>query len=196
MTITATRMMYDQSSREEQQPAARNFIQHTQTRLTNALGADKIAMLNARADQLTDALKADASRHEWMEAKTLMRFGGRPPRCGTEHPCLEDENGNPLPDHEQEAEAELTYFAKAEHSIFRTPEEICDTYKQHSLQASTIRALQDTPLDNQMTKYESQSLFQQSKTGRSGGPDGITDDLTRRAPKEMMRIQYPITAKA
>ena len=49
--------------------------------LTNAQRPDKAAMLNARADQLSDALKANASRHEWMEAKTLMRCGGRPPRC-------------------------------------------------------------------------------------------------------------------
>ena len=68
--------------------------------LTEGLRADTAAMLTSHADKLTDALKANATRHEWSEAKTLMRSGGRPPRCGTERPYLEDEHGNPIPDHE------------------------------------------------------------------------------------------------
>ena len=39
-------------------------------------------------------------------------------------------------------------------------------------------------------------IFQQSKTKRLGGPDGITDALTRIAPKEMTRKGRPITKKA
>ena len=64
------------------------------------------------------------------------------------------------------------------------------------MEASTARVLQDAPLENLMTKCESEGLLQQSKTGRSGGPDGITDDLTRIAPEEMARIYRPITTKA
>ena len=47
-----------------------------------------------------------------------------------------------------------------------------------------------------MTKHESEYLFQQSKTGRSRGLDGITDGLTRIAPKEMTRIYNCITTKS
>ena len=73
---------------------------------------------------------------------------------------------------------------------------MCKTYNQHALEASIIRALQHTPMNKLIIKYESEDLFQQSKTGRSGGPDGITDDLTRIAPEEMARIYRPITTKA
>ena len=64
------------------------------------------------------------------------------------------------------------------------------------MEASTIRALQDTPLDNIMTKCECEDLFQESKEGRSGGPDGLTQDLTKIAPKQMARIYHPIFVKA
>ena len=83
-----------------------------------------------------------------------MRFGGRPPRCVSEHPRLEDEGGAPIQDRDQRAEAELTYFAQAEHSIFRTPQDICETYSRRALEASTLRALQDAPLENLMAKCE------------------------------------------
>ena len=138
MVDTAIRMMHYQAPIEEMQLAACAFMQQTQQQITNAIRADKTAMLDAHADQLTDSLKANASRQEWMEAKTRMRFGGLPPRCATEHPYLEDENGHPIPDHEQQAEAELTYFAKAEHSTFRTPADICNTCNHHALVASTM----------------------------------------------------------
>ena len=46
-----------------------------------------------------------------------------------------------------------------------------------------------------MTKHECEDLFRQSKMGRSGGPDEITDDLTKIAPKEMTRIYCPIMMK-
>ena len=138
---TATIMVFYEAPMEEMQLATHFFIEHTQRQLTEALRTDKAAMLTDHADKLTGALKAKATRQEWSEAKTLMRLGGRPPRCGTEQPYLEDEHGNPIPDHEQQAEAELTYFAKAERSIFTTPEEICASYNQHALDASTVRAL-------------------------------------------------------
>ena len=44
-----------------------------------------------------------------------------------------------------------------------------------------------------MTKCECEELFHPSKMGRSGGPDGVADDLVKIAPKEMIRIYYPIT---
>ena len=91
----AAGMVHYQAHIEEMQLAACVFTQQTQRQLTNALRADKAAMLNARADQLADALKAYASRREWAGAKTLMRFGGRPPRCGTERPYSEGETGTP-----------------------------------------------------------------------------------------------------
>ena len=77
---------------EEMRLAAHFFVRRAQSQLTNALRAGKAAMLTKYADQLTDALKSKATRHEWSEAKALMRFGGRPSPCGTEHPHLEDEN--------------------------------------------------------------------------------------------------------
>ena len=55
---------------------------------------------------------------------------------------------------------------------FRTFEDICTSYNEQAICESTIRALKDTPLDNFMTKHENEYLFQQSKTGRSGGPGG------------------------
>ena len=92
---------------------------------------------------------------------------------------LEDDDGTPIQDQDQQAEAELTYLAKAEHSIFKTPQDICVKYNQHALEATTLRALQDTPLENMMTKYECEDLFHQSKMGRSGEQDGITNDRPR-----------------
>ena len=46
-----------------------------------------------------------------------------------------------------------------------------------------------------MTKYEREDLFHETKEGRSGRPGGITQDLTKIAPKEMGRIYRPILAK-
>ena len=195
MVDTAIRMVHYLTPVEEMQLAARAFLHRAEPQLTHAIRADKTAMLDTHADKLTDSLKANASRQEWMEAKTLLRFGGRPPRCATEHPYLEDDDGTPIQDRGQQAEAELMYFAKAEHSTFKTPQDICDNYNQHALEATTLRALQDTPLEKLMTEYECEDLFHQSKMGRSGGPDGITDDLTKIAPKEMTRIYYPIVVK-
>ena len=105
-------------------------------------------MLNAHAYALSDSIKANVTREEWTQAKILMRFGGRPPRCATEHPYLEDDDGKPIEDQDQQAEAELTHFAKAERSIFRAAQDICDSYTDRAIAASTLRALQDTPLEN------------------------------------------------
>ena len=86
---TATIMVFYEAPMEEMQLlAAHFFIQHAQRQLTDALRTEKTAMLTDHADKLTDALKASATRDEWSEAKTLMRFGGRPPRCGAERPYL------------------------------------------------------------------------------------------------------------
>ena len=183
---TGIKMVFHQALGEELQLAAEAFLRHTEPQLTHAIQHDKAMMLSDHADKLTNHIKGHATREEWAEAKLLMRFGGRPPRCATEHPYVEDENGRPIPDADQQAEAELTYFAKAEHSKFNDPQDICDVYNQHAKEATTIRVLFDTPIDNIMTKYEFEDLCQQSKTGRSGGPDGITQDLTHIAPKQIL----------
>ena len=57
---------------EEMQLAARAFLQHAEPQLTNAMQANKAAMLNNHADTLSDSIKANTTREEWKQAKILM----------------------------------------------------------------------------------------------------------------------------
>ena len=98
MVDTEIRMVHYLAPVEEMQLAARTFLQHTEPQMTHAIRADKSAMLNKYADSLTNSIKAKATREEWKQAKLLTRFGGRPPRCATEHPYLEDNDGKPIED--------------------------------------------------------------------------------------------------
>ena len=75
-----------------------------------------------------------------------------------------------MPGEEAQAEAELACFARAERSLFREPADICKSYKDHAIHASTIRALKDTPIDNIMTKRETKTYFDNRRLAERAGP--------------------------
>ena len=87
---------------------------------------------------------------------------GRPFRSLAEHAYVLDRDGKPIPDAEALAEAEITHFAMPERSLFREPDDICQTCNQHALRASTVRVLQDAPLGNLVTRQDNEALFHQA----------------------------------
>ena len=176
--------------------AAISYLNDTSRQLTNAIERDRSNFLEKHADDAKASFINNDSRGLWQSVKKLLRFGGRPARIGVDHAFIIDEEGNPIPDSTAQAEAELDYFAKAEHSIITDAEDIATKYNRNAMSAATTRVLFDTPIENIMTKEENKAAFTIAKMGRRGGTDGLTDDLCRIAPDQMTRLYHPLLVKS
>ena len=134
---------------------------------TTSLEKDRSDFLEKHADDAKAAFLNNDSRGLWQSVKKLLRFGGRPARIGVDHAYILDEEGKPIPDSTKQAEVELDYFAKAEHSIITDADDIAKIYNRNAMTAATIRVLSDTPIENIMTKEENKANPIVELSGRS-----------------------------
>ena len=84
------------------------------------------------------------------------------------------------------------HFGKIEGAKFMTDIEIVERYN-----ATEDVAPKDMrrSIHNFASLYELEDTLASTKMGRAPGPDSITDDLAKIAPKEMARHLHPVITK-
>ena len=130
------------------------------------------------------------NRSALFKTRPQHRRVGRPQSIALEHAYVLDKDSNRITDTGAQAGAELNRIAIAEHSRIRGTGDLCDDYNQHAADASTIRALYDTPVDHAMAKPDLLSLFSAAQTDPACGPDLTIDDFQKRDLSKRYSLAY------
>ncbi|CAK0796579.1 unnamed protein product, partial [Prorocentrum cordatum] len=151
---------------------------------------DRDDFLERTADEMGTAIDDRAPRVEALYAKRLLTFGGRKPKKPPTPIIRTNDDGKPFTTKSEIADHALAFYGKVEQATATDADGVAADYNK--------RARHEGPepkIQNAMPKHQLTSQLAAAKRGRRGGPDQLTDDMSRASPEGMARLLHPVLIK-
>ncbi|CAK0907823.1 unnamed protein product, partial [Prorocentrum cordatum] len=136
------------------------------------------------------AIDDHAPRLEALYAKRLLAFGGRKSKKPPTPVIRTNDDGEPLTEKSEIADHVLAFYGKVEQAIATDADGVAADYNKRTRHAGPGPKIQ-----NIIPKHQLTSQLAAAKRGRRGGPDQLTDDMSRASPEGMARLLHPVLVK-
>ncbi|CAK0832991.1 unnamed protein product, partial [Prorocentrum cordatum] len=166
------------------------FLRTSKPTLHKWITRDRGAFLDETADEMGTAIDDHAPREEALHAKRLLAFGGRKPKKPPTPPIRSNNDGKPLTTKSGIADHALAYYCKIEQAIAADADGVAADYNKRTSSEGPEPKIQNITPKHQLT-----SQLAAAKRGRRGGPDQLTDDMSRAAPERMARLLRSVLVK-
>ncbi len=172
----------------------RAFLRATLPTLRRCLHADKQAHLSTITTAMHRAARELDHRSKWQHLNSLLCYSGRVHKKRTKRcPIARGTDGQPLDRLTDIANHQLSHFAAIEDAQLMTDQSLVELYNcTRSLDSTRVE------LDSSLvpTRQQVVSAFARSQRHRAPGPDAISGDILKAAPKALGRLYHPLMCKA
>ncbi|CAK0888528.1 unnamed protein product, partial [Prorocentrum cordatum] len=166
------------------------FLGTSKSTLQKWTTTDRDDFLERTADEMGAAIDDHAPRLEALHAKRLLASGGRKSKMPPTPIIRTNDDGEPLTKKSEIADHALAFHGKVEQAIATDADGVAADYNKRTRHAGPGPKIQ-----NIIPKHQLTSQLAAAKRGRRGGPDQLTDDVSRASPEGMARLLHPVLVK-
>ncbi|CAK0854446.1 unnamed protein product, partial [Prorocentrum cordatum] len=166
------------------------FLNLTRPMFRTWVREDRDAFLEKTADEMSAAIDNHSPGQEAPHAKRLLAFRGRKPNNPPTPSIRSTADGKPPTTKTSIANDALAYNGKVEMSKTTDADVVANDYNDR---ASTTRPA--PKIQNIMPRHQLASQLSAAKRGRRGGPNRVTNDMSRADPDGVARLPRPILVK-
>ncbi|CAK0856219.1 unnamed protein product, partial [Prorocentrum cordatum] len=166
------------------------FLRTSKSTLQKWITTDRDDFLERTAGEMGAAIDDHAPRLEALYAKRLLAFGGRKSKKPPMPIIRTNDDGEPLTEKSEIADHALAFHGKVEQAIATNADGVAADYNKRTRHAGPEPNIQHIIPKHQLTSQPAAA-----KRGRRGGPDQLTDDMSRASPEGMARLLHPVLVK-
>ncbi|CAK0840247.1 unnamed protein product [Prorocentrum cordatum] len=166
------------------------FLRTPKPILQKWITRERDAFLEMTAGEMGTAIDDHAPREEALRAGRLLDFGGRKPKKPPTPTIRTNDDGKPLTTKSEIADHALACYGKIEQAIATDADGVAADYNKRTCHEGPAPNIQ-----NIIPKHQLTSQLAAAERGRRGGPDPLTDDMSRSDPEGMARLPHPVQVK-
>ncbi|CAK0797405.1 unnamed protein product [Prorocentrum cordatum] len=174
----------------------RHWIDATRKVIVKMTDRDYDAFLEEQAQKAMDAKRTGDTYTEWKYTKKLLLFGGRKRRKRQAYPMMNAADGTVLDSSTSKADAATRHFGHNEAADILSAQDVVDRYNAKEDRTDPAQPRRTRHVNNFASIYELTDILHKARPHRAPGPDRVSDDFSKIAPRQMARHMHPIITKA